>query len=81
MATKTQRVRVSRAFYHKGEPYGRDSVLDLPLPTAIELRTANKVEFVQSDVKPNHVKDVAPPVDARDSGETVDNGKKKEPAK
>jgi hypothetical protein len=51
MAQANQRVRVLRAFRHKGETVGIDSVIDLDKATAIELRTANKVVFEQADVK------------------------------
>lgn len=51
MAAKIQRVKVTRAFRHRGEDVGEDSVLDLDTPTAKELRGARKVEFVASDVK------------------------------
>lgn len=51
MAAKVQRVKVARAFRHRGEDVGEDSVLDLDMPTAKELRNARKVEFVASDVK------------------------------
>ena len=65
MATqKTQRVKVQRAFYHKGKTVGVSSVLDFPIPNAIELRTANKVTFVQSDTKLKKTQDVPAPPDA-----------------
>lgn len=48
---KSQRVQVLRAFFHKGEPLGVDSVLDLPFAQAAELSAAGKVKFVQSDTK------------------------------
>lgn len=51
MAAKIQRVKVTRAFRHRGEDVGEDSVLDLDMPTAKELRGARKVEFVPSDIK------------------------------
>lgn len=51
MAQPNQRVRVTRAFRHKGDTVGVGSVIDLDKATAIELRSANKIEFVQSDVK------------------------------
>ena len=52
MATKKQqRVRVLRAFWHKSEIVGVDSVIDLPIGTAAELRSARKVEDVQADTK------------------------------
>lgn len=65
MATqKTQRVKVTRAFYHKGEIVGVGSVLDLPVPVAFDLRTARKLEFVQADTKLTSNSEVAPPPDA-----------------
>lgn len=65
MATqKTQRVKVTRAFYHKGEVQGAGSVLDLPTPQAFELRTAKKVEFVQADTKLVTSNQAAEPADA-----------------
>lgn len=52
MATqKTQRVKVTRAFYQGNEIRGVGSVLDIPASYAAELRHARKVEFVQSDTK------------------------------
>lgn len=51
MAAKNQRVRVTRAFRHRGEDLGEGSVLDIEMPTAKELRGARKVEFVPSDAK------------------------------
>lgn len=65
MATqKTQRVQADRAFYHKGEPIGVGSVLDLPAPIAAELRSANKVSYVASDTKLKASKEVPAPADA-----------------
>jgi hypothetical protein len=46
---KTQRCIVIRAYRHKGETIGVGSVLDHVVPIAVELRTANKVSFVQAD--------------------------------
>jgi hypothetical protein len=51
MAQKNQRVKVLRAFYHRGETLGKGSVATLPYAIAVELRSANRVEFVQADVK------------------------------
>lgn len=48
---KEQMVKVLRAFRHKSDTVGKDSTLKLPLDKAIELRTANKVEFVAADTK------------------------------
>ncbi len=48
---KIQRVKVERAFYHKGKTVSIGSVKDFPLPLAVELRTANKAGFVQADTK------------------------------
>jgi hypothetical protein len=65
MATqKTQRVRVVRAFYQKGEPVGPGSVLDLPAPQAFELKSANKVVFVQADTKLTKNSEIPAPADA-----------------
>lgn len=41
-----QRVKVLRGFRHRQEIQAPGTVLDLEAPTAIELRTNNKVEFV-----------------------------------
>ena len=66
MATqKTQRVRVVRAFLDKGTTRGVDGVYDFPSALAFELRSANKVEFVQSDTKLKESVKITPPVDAR----------------
>jgi hypothetical protein len=46
-----QRVEVQRGFRHKQAIVGPGSVLDLDKQLAIELRSANKVKFVASDVK------------------------------
>ena len=51
MAAKIQRVQVTRSFRHRGEDYGTGSVLDLDLPSAQELRTARKAEFVGPEAK------------------------------
>lgn len=65
MATqKTQRVKVTRAFYEKGQIRGPGSVLDLSASTAAELRHAKKVEFVQSDTKLARNSEVPLPADA-----------------
>lgn len=64
MATqKTQRVRVIRPFYEKGEIRGVDSVVDQPVSVALELRQASKVAFVQSDTKIKQTTDVPQPID------------------
>lgn len=59
---KQQRVKVTRAFYAKNRIIKVGSVLDFPSGMAAELRTANKVEFVQSDTKVTD--DGAPPKQA-----------------
>jgi hypothetical protein len=56
-----QKVKVLRGFRHNGEVIGPGSVLGLDKPVAIELRTANKVEFVSSDVKDVHKTDLPNP--------------------
>jgi hypothetical protein len=66
MATqRTQRVKVTRAFYQRSDIRGVGSVLDLPSSLATELRSANKVEFVQSDTKLNKSTAIKPPPDAK----------------
>lgn len=45
----SQRVQVTRAFRVGGEDVGVGSVLSIDLPSALELRTGRKVEFVPSD--------------------------------
>ncbi len=45
----SQRVQVARAFRVGGEDVGVGSVISIELPSALELRTANKVEFVPND--------------------------------
>lgn len=42
-----QEVRVLRAFYYQGKPIEKDSVVKLPKLFAVEMRAANKVEFVE----------------------------------
>lgn len=65
MATqKTQRVKVTRAFYHKNQVIGKDSIVDFSMSMATELRHANKVEFVQSDTKIKRNTDIPSPPDA-----------------
>jgi len=49
VAAKIQRVQVTRSFRHRGDDYGTGSVLDVDLPTAQELRSAKKAEFVESN--------------------------------
>ncbi len=62
MATqRTQRVKVTRAFYQRSDIRGVGSVLDLPMSLAVELRHANKVAFVQSDTKLNKSTAILPP--------------------
>jgi hypothetical protein len=61
MAHPNQRVRVLRGFRHNGQIQGPKTVLDLSKPFAIEMRTANKVEFVQSDTKLQHVTELPDP--------------------
>ena len=51
MAQRNQKVKVLRAFWHKGETVGKGSVIVLPYETAVELSGANKVEFVQLEEK------------------------------
>lgn len=51
MAAKTQRVEAIRSFRRAGNDVGAGSVLDLDMPTALELRTAKKVQFAASDAK------------------------------
>ena len=66
MATqRTQRVKVTRAFYQKADIRGVGCVLDLPSSLAVELRHANKVEFVQSDTKLNKSTAISPPPRAK----------------
>lgn len=48
---KKQRVRVLRSFRHEGKTVGVGAVLDLDERHARELRSANKLEFVQADTK------------------------------
>lgn len=48
---QVQRVKVVRAFRHRGDDVGINSVLDFELPVAQELRSAKKVEFVAADTQ------------------------------
>jgi hypothetical protein len=45
----SQRVQVTRAFRVGGEDIGVGSVIAIDLPSALELRTGNKVAFVPND--------------------------------
>ena len=56
--TKPQRVRALKNFWLRDQQIGIGSVLELDLSTATELRSAQKLEFVQADT-PMGV--VAPP--------------------
>lgn len=49
-----QRVEVLRGFQHRREVQGPGTVLDLDMPTANELRTANKVKFVHNETPKTH---------------------------
>ena len=62
---KTQRVKVTRAFYQRSEIRGVGSVLDMPSSLANELRTAGKVEFVQADTKLEKSTKIPAPPDAK----------------
>jgi len=46
MQVQSQEVRVLRAFYFKGEPQKVGTKVTLPKILAIEVRAANKAEFV-----------------------------------
>jgi hypothetical protein len=56
-----QRIKVLRGFQHKRDIQGPGTVLDLDLAIAKELRTANKVEFVNSDMKLTHTTELPDP--------------------
>jgi hypothetical protein len=56
-----QRVRVTRGFRHKAEIVGPGSVLDLDKSIALELRSANKLEFVDPQTKLSESKDLPDP--------------------
>ncbi len=58
-----QRVEVLRPFMQNKKIVGIKSVLDLPTPVAIELRSANKVKFVQADTPLKDVETLDPPAD------------------
>ncbi len=51
---QVQRVRVLRGFRHRQEIQAPNTVLDLDMPIAIELRTNNKVEFVHQQTPLKH---------------------------
>jgi hypothetical protein len=56
-----QRVRVLRGFRHKREVQAPKSVLDLEMPIAIEMRSANKVEFVSPQTELTHKTELPDP--------------------
>lgn len=74
---KEQRVRVTRPFYHRGEPLGVDTVLDLNRSVAAELHGAGKVEIVASDTKLAKNTEVDPPKPASQPSNTVKDADKK----
>jgi len=56
-----QRVEVLRGFRHRAETQGPGTVLDLEMPIAIEMRTANKVKFVHQQTQLTHKKELPDP--------------------
>jgi len=52
MALKQQTVQVTKAFRHRGEDLGVDSVVVLDAALAREMRDAKRCEFVESSTKP-----------------------------
>jgi len=70
MAGPSQRVRALRGFRHKGQVIGPGSVLDLDRSQAIELKTVNKVEFVQPETKPVQTDVLPKPVLGRKAPES-----------
>ncbi len=56
-----QRVEALRGFRHRRETQAPGSVLDLELPLAIELRTANKVKFVHQQTQLTHKTELPDP--------------------
>lgn len=74
MAGPMQRVKAIRGFRHKGNIIGPGSVLDLERAQAVELRTVNKIEFVQPDTKPHQTDKLPQPTMGRQAPAT-DAGK------
>lgn len=56
-----QRVKVERGFRHRQEIQAPGTVLDLEMPIAIELRTCNKVTFVDPRTPLSHSKELPDP--------------------
>lgn len=56
---KMQRIRVIRSFNIEGKPATKGAEIDLPLSFAVELRSANKAEFID-DPKPQPNPEPAP---------------------
>lgn len=56
-----QRVKVIRGFRHRREIQAPGSVLDLEMPIAIEMRTANKVEFTHQQTPLTHKTELPDP--------------------
>jgi len=69
-----QQVRVLRGFRHQSKVFAPGSVLGLDKGVATELRTANKVEFVQADVKPVHKTELPEPRMGRKKGGKEQSG-------
>lgn len=70
MAGPNQRIRAIRGFRHQGKTIGPGSILDLDKGVATELRTANKVVFVQSDTKLEAKSELPTPVLGRAKPDT-----------
>lgn len=86
MAQRKQRVKVVNPFYQRGstKPIGIESVIDLDASEAFELRSANKVEFVQSDTELKASDKLRPRTDAAGAAATaagVETDDGKQPAK
>jgi hypothetical protein len=56
-----QRVEALRGFRHRQETQAPGTVLDLEMPIAIELRTANKVKFVHQQTQMTHKTELPDP--------------------
>ena len=49
---KVQSVRVTRAFYLNGKPTKVNETIELPRILALEMKAANKVEFIEAKQEP-----------------------------
>ena len=75
--SKVQRCIVTRSYRHRGVNQGVGTILDHDTKVAVELKTANKVEYMQSDTPLEHHEPVsAPKVVSIDSASQLKASKK-----